>query len=578
MIKKLVIAISLALSGSIAVAETITVDQSYLEERQAALQNTANVLGVLVSELALQKGDQASAVSGYGLMFDRTQSPEVAARGLELAIAAKDFTAAQNFLTKWQKVEPKESDERKLLVWRLDLNQGQTKKAFAQIPEIFSKADEDTVGSLFLYLAQFVRQGDIDVNDAFTIIQKQAKKHPQMPEAALSLTLYAEAANNEAAVQESLTNLARLNPELSQESQIVLGILVQNRPQSVVNFFEKVPSQSLGTSWQKIKVAVLMQDKKDQLAFDALNDLIARTPNDASLYLEAGYLARKLEKPDPEVLQFYQKAYEMSAKGSKSASQAAVLAGIMSFDMGNKADAKMWFGRVTDKTFAFDRDLLLAKLALSEDDFKDAQKFLDQAKKEKSEDLLFSMVDLEETQYNVYMAQKNYQGALNQINQMIKAHPAAENPSAMLYSRALLYSDKLHNHAAAVKDLEAFLKLNPNDVDGMNSLGYTLLSVKGREAEGLEYILAAHKLKPEAPEINDSLGWAYFKQGNAAEALPYLEAAFAAMPVAEVSAHLGEVLWSLGREQEARVVWEKGLSDDADHKILLDTMKRYKVK
>ena len=63
----------------------------------------------------------------------------------------------------------------------------------------------------------------------------------------------------------------------------------------------------------------------------------------------------------------------MSAKGSKSASQAAVLAGIMSFDMGNKADAKMWFGRVTDKTFAFDRDLLLAKLALSEDDFKDAR-------------------------------------------------------------------------------------------------------------------------------------------------------------------------------------------------------------
>lgn len=578
MIKKLVVAISLALSGSIAVAQTITVDQAYLEQRQNALQDTANVLGVLISELALQKGDPKSALSGYVLMLERTKNPEVAARGMELAIASKDFVTAQNFLDQWKLIEPKESDEREILTWQLNLSQGNTKEAFAKLPEIFKKADDDKVRALFLFMAQFVQQGDESVENAFSVMQKQAKKYPRMPEAALSLTLYAAAANNEPAVFESLSNLAKLNPELSQESQIVLGILVQNRPQFVVNFFEKVPSENLGTSWQKIKVAVLMQDKKDELAYDALNNLIKRTPNDASLYIEAGYLARKLNKSDQEILGFYQKAYELSDKGDKSASQAAILAGIVAHDMGNKTDAKVWFNRVTDKTFEFDRDLLLARTALEDNDYKTAQKYLDQAKTAKSHNLLFTTVDLDELQYNLYFIQKNYQAALKQINQMVKENAKTENLPSMLYSRALLYSDKLQNHAAAAKDLEAFMKLKPNDPDGLNSLGYTLLSVKGREAEGLEYILAAHKLKPDAPEINDSLGWAYFKQGQPQEALPYLEAAFAAMPIAEVSAHLGEVLWSLGKEQEARVVWEKGLSDDSDHAILLETMKRYKVK
>lgn len=578
MIKKLIIAISLAFSGSLVTAQTITVDQADLKQRQNALQDTANVLGVLISELVLQKGDPASALSGYVLMLERTKNPEVAARGMELAILSKDFVTAQNFLAQWKLIEPKKSDEREILTWQLNLSQGKTKEAFAKLPEIFKKSDDDKVRVLFLFLAQFVQQGDESIVNAFSVIQKQAKKYPKMPEAALSLTLYAAAANNEAAVFNSLSNLAKLNPELSQESQIVLGILVQNRPQFVVNFFEKVPSENLGTSWQKIKVAVLMQDKKDALAFNALNDLIKRTPNDASLYMEAGYLARKLNKPDQEILGFYQKAYEFSDKDDKSASQAAILAGIVAHDMRNQTDAKAWFSRVRDKTFDFDRDLLLARTALGDKDYKAAQKYLDQAKTAKSHNLLFTSVDLNELQYNLLFVQKNYQAALKQINQMIKENAQSKSLATMLYSRALLYSDRLHNYAAAVKDLEAFMKLKPNDPDGLNSLGYTLLSVKGREAEGLDYILTAHKLKPEAPEISDSLGWAYFKQGQYQEALPYLEAAFAAMPVAEVSAHLGEVLWSLGKEQEARVVWEKGLSDDSDHAILLETMKRYKVK
>lgn len=577
MLKKMIIAFSLILSGSlIAAPPVLESKKDILAERQSVLRDTANVIGVLISELALQKGDQKGALAAYMTMLDRTQNPEVAARVMEIAITTKDFVRAQRALTKWQQIEPKANDERNLLIWHLNLSEGQTKKAFSQLPEIFKNISEDKARSLFLFLAQFVQKGDENEVGAFHAVQKQAKKYPQLTEAALCLILYGAAANNEAATLESLGNLAKLNPELSAESQIVLGLLVKNRPQFVVHFFEQVPSKNLGLSWQKIKIGVLLQEHKNDVAFDAITVLMQQLPDDTTLLLEAGYLGRKLNKPAKEILPYYQRAYDVTAGVGKVASQAAILAGVTAFEAQDAEQAKIWFNRVTDPYFAFDRDLLLAQLALEKKDVTTAQSYLNQAKKAQSQNVLFSWIDLDEAQYNIYYMQKKYSTALKQLNQMIQAYPKSGTLYSMLYRRAFLYSE-LHNYSAAVKDFAAALALNYNP-DVLNSLGYTMLMVKGQEKEGLQLLLAAHKLKPDAPEINDSLGWAYFKLGQTQAALPYLEAAFAAMPIAEVAAHLGEALWSLGKEQEARVVWEQGLFDDSNHVILLDTLRRYKIK
>jgi len=67
----------------------------------------------------------------------------------------------------------------------------------------------------------------------------------------------------------------------------------------------------------------------------------------------------------------------------------------------------------------------------------------------------------------------------------------------------------------------------------------------------------ANALAPNQPAIADSLGWAYFRRGEADRALPLLESAGAAAPAdAEIAEHLGDVYWAVGRRYEARYAWK----------------------
>ena len=72
----------------------------------------------------------------------------------------------------------------------------------------------------------------------------------------------------------------------------------------------------------------------------------------------------------------------------------------------------------------------------------------------------------------------------------------------------------------------------------------------------------AHRLAPEDPNIADSLGWAYYRQGNPARALPLLEQAARAEEVSGTDQeHVGDVLWRLGRRYEARYAWSAAQLD-----------------
>jgi predicted negative regulator of RcsB-dependent stress response len=46
---------------------------------------------------------------------------------------------------------------------------------------------------------------------------------------------------------------------------------------------------------------------------------------------------------------------------------------------------------------------------------------------------------------------------------------------------------------------------------------------------------------------------------------------------AEIAAHLGEVLWAMGRRDEARNVWEKAMDEDPEHEYLLRVIGRHRV-
>lgn len=123
-------------------------------------------------------------------------------------------------------------------------------------------------------------------------------------------------------------------------------------------------------------------------------------------------------------------------------------------------------------------------------------------------------------------------------------------------------------------DLRELIERRPDNAMALNALGYTLADMTTRYEEARELIERAHNLTPDSPAVLDSLGWVLHKQGKNARALPYLERAFALMPDQEIAAHLAEVLWSLGRTEDARRLVERGFARFEDHPKLDELIQR----
>lgn len=151
-----------------------------------------------------------------------------------------------------------------------------------------------------------------------------------------------------------------------------------------------------------------------------------------------------------------------------------------------------------------------------------------------------------------------------------------EDSSSLLYTRALL-AERLGKPAGLEADLQRILDLEPDNAMALNALGYTLADRNQRLDEALEMIEKAHRLRPEDPAILDSLGWVHYRLGNLELAEELLRRAYAAFPDAEVGAHLGEVLWQLGKHREARDVWDEAAADAEDSSLIDATRERLKA-
>ena len=76
-------------------------------------------------------------------------------------------------------------------------------------------------------------------------------------------------------------------------------------------------------------------------------------------------------------------------------------------------------------------------------------------------------------------------------------------------------------------------------------------------------------------EYMDSLGWLQYRQGKLNEALQTLRRAFQLKGDPEIAAHLGEVLWQLGQQDEARAVWQNALKRSPGNATLQATVRKF---
>lgn len=108
--------------------------------------------------------------------------------------------------------------------------------------------------------------------------------------------------------------------------------------------------------------------------------------------------------------------------------------------------------------------------------------------------------------------------------------------------------------------LERVVELAPDSAVALNHLGYALADRGEELPRAIAMLEKANRLRPNQAALIDSLGWAYYRNGDYDKALPLLQGAVKMEPGnAELNEHVGDVLWATGRHFEARYAWKAAL-------------------
>jgi Flp pilus assembly protein TadD len=94
----------------------------------------------------------------------------------------------------------------------------------------------------------------------------------------------------------------------------------------------------------------------------------------------------------------------------------------------------------------------------------------------------------------------------------------------------------------------------------LNYLGYSWVDQNINVEKAMELIRRAVQKRPNDGYFVDSLGWAYFRQNDYAQAVKHLERAVELKPDDPViNDHLGDAYWKVGRRLEAGYQWNYAL-------------------
>jgi len=215
--------------------------------------------------------------------------------------------------------------------------------------------------------------------------------------------------------------------------------------------------------------------------------------------------------------------------------------------------------------------LKLADINISINNYQEAESYALKLKKFSSD-----RVDVYYKLGEIYHNKKEYNQAIFSFTKAINLlKKSTEENWYLYYSRGMSY-ERYKKWEKAEKDFLYALKLSPKQPLVLNYLGYTWIDygIKLKEAES--FIKEAIKLRPKDGYFIDSLGWAYYRQGNYDLAVVELERAVALVPNDPIiNDHLGDALFRAGYQNEAKYQWnrallyepEKNLRENIEYKL-----------
>ncbi|WP_260249174.1 hypothetical protein, partial [Neisseria meningitidis] len=346
--------------------------QRYSEEeikneraRLAAVGERVNqIFTLLGGETALQKGQAGTALATYMLMLERTKSPEVAERALEMAVSLNAFEQAEMIYQKWRQIEPIPGKAQKRAGWLRNVLRERGNQHLDGLEEVLAQADEGQNRRVFLLLAQAAVQQDGLAQKASKAVRRAALKYEHLPEAAVADVVFSVQGREKEKAIGALQRLAKLDTEILPPTLMTLRLTARKYPEILDGFFEQTDTQNLSAVWQEMEIMNLVSLHRLDDAYARLNVLLERNPN-ADLYIQAAILAANRKEGASVIDGYAEKAYGRGTEEQRS--RAALTAAMMYADRRDYAKVRQWLKKVSAPEYLFDKGVLAAAAAVELD-------------------------------------------------------------------------------------------------------------------------------------------------------------------------------------------------------------------
>lgn len=534
---------------------------------------------LLVGELTGQEGDPAAA---FALILDaahKTDNAELYRRATDIALQSRSGDAALQAAKAWRQAQPTSRDANRYLLQILIALNRVAETAEPLKAEIARASDTERPLAISAIPRAYERVSDKKL--AAGIVETALADYlnnPATSSAAWTTVgrMRLQANDRPAALVAAQRAQATDTPDARTQGPVVIALELMDPklPQAEVVVKRYLDGNAKALPEIRMAYARVLLDLQ---RYSEASDEVQQVTRESSTYPEGWLVLGSLQLQENQ-LDAAQKSLERyvvlaepvgADERKRGLDQAYLALSQVAEKRKDYKGAEAWLGKIEDSDALVQAQARRASILAGQGKLAEARKLISQLPERSPADARAKLG----AEVGLLRDAKAYQQAFDLMGGAITKSP---DDVELLYDQAML-AEKLNR----LPDMEALLQrvitLKPDYHQAYNALGYSLADRNMRLPEAKALIEKAVAFAPADPFIQDSLGWVEFRLGNVDQAARIFAAAFKAKPDAEIAAHYGEVLWSLGQHAQATAVFKQGLELNPDNEALRGTMKRLRV-
>lgn len=514
---------------------------------------------LLLAEIALKRGSEGLAAQLYAELARKTKDPRIARRAVEVANFARTPQYAMESARVWHEADPQSLQALQTLAGLL-IGARKVDEAEPYLAKLLS-AEGVAVAGAFMQMGRLLA-GNPDKAGNLRVVRNLAARHPALPQAHYAVAQAAFAAADEATALAEVRRAAELQPGWEVAAIFEAQVLQRRSPKeagaSLAAFLAKYPE---ARETRLAYARMLVGDRQYAEARAQFEALLAANPNNADVIYAVALLAAQMK--DYAIAE--KNLRRLLDMGFRDPNSARFTLGQVAEEQKQWQAAIDWYQSIQRGEQYIASRLRVANVMAKQGKLAEARAYLRSvnAGGDQGVQLLIAEAQL-------LREAKQDREAFDLLGKALEAQP--DQPE-LLYDHALT-AERLERFDILEGNLRKLIQMRPDHAHAHNALGYSFADRNLHLAEARKLIERALELSPEDYYIIDSLGWVLYRQGDLKGAEAQLRRAYDGRPDGEIGAHLGEVLWVMGRRADAERVWDEALKNHPDNETLQKTVKR----